>query len=43
MAKSISFSLAHIGPTSDCGDAPLAPPLTDDDVAAADSMFGNLP
>jgi hypothetical protein len=40
MAKSISPLLL---PTSDCGDAPIAPPVTDDDVAAADSMFGNLP
>jgi hypothetical protein len=43
MAKSISSLLR---PTSDCGDAPpapVAPPVSDEDVAAADSMFGNLP
>ena len=48
MAQSISLSLASGMPTSDCGGAPtnpapVAPPVTDEDVAAADSMFGNLP
>jgi hypothetical protein len=41
VAKSISPLLR---PTSDCGDAPtnpapVAPPVTDEDVAAADSMW----
>jgi hypothetical protein len=39
MAKSISLRLESGMPTSDCGDAPIAPPVTDDDVAAADSMW----
>jgi hypothetical protein len=43
MSQSISLLLQPSAPTSDCGDAPLAPPVTDEDVAAADSMFGNLP